>query len=80
MSVRQSLFDYLDARPGGPISGWELFEDMARRTGRKTYPATLLEYCRDYAELSGADFRCIDNQESEYYYTPGVKLEGAILD
>lgn len=80
MSVRQSLFDYLDARPGGPISGWELFEDMARRTGRKTYPATLLQYAREYAELSGASFDVVDHERSIYHFIPGAKIAGSIFD
>lgn len=80
MSIRQTLFEYLDNRPAGFISGWELFQDMAKATGRKTYPATLLEYARVYATLSGAEFRCIDNQESRYYYHPGASIAGAIMD
>ena len=80
MSIRQTLFAYLDDHPAGFISGWELFQDMAKATGRKTYPATLLEYARDYSELSGAEFRCIDNQESRYYYHPGASIAGAIMD
>ncbi|CAK0761471.1 conserved hypothetical protein [Gammaproteobacteria bacterium] len=79
-SVRQRLFDHLDSLPAGYLSGWELFEDMAKLTGRKTYPATLLEYARDYAALSGAVFRCIDAEKSLYHYVPGVSLEGAIID
>ena len=80
MSIRQALFEYMDSRPAGFISGWELFQDMAKATGRKTYPATLLEYTRQYSELSGAEFRCIDNQKSRYYYHPGASIAGAIVD
>ena len=79
-SIRQALFAYLDSSPAGDISGWELFEAIARKTGRKTYPATLLEYARDYAELSGAEFACIDQEHSVYRFKPGCAIAGAIVD
>ena len=52
---------------------------MYRRTLRRTYPATLIQYARDYADISGASFSCVDPQESRYHFTPGVKLGNALL-
>ncbi|MBU1081638.1 MAG: hypothetical protein KKB59_14240 [Spirochaetes bacterium] len=80
MSVKQVLFEYLDTLAAGSISGWRLFEDIAKRTGRKTYPQTLLDYAREYTELAGAEFNCIDNQKSVYFYKPGAKIASAIFD
>jgi len=80
MSIRQSLFAFLDDLPPGNISGWELFDRMRERTGRNTYPATLLDYARDYCDLSGASFDCVDAERSIYHYSPSVKVAGAIVD
>jgi len=80
MTIKQALYEYLDTRPAGMISGWELFGAMLEATNRKTYPATLLEYCREYSDRSGARFDCVDNQKSLYYYHPGIQIAGAIID
>lgn len=77
-SVKRSLFAYMDSRPAGVITGWELFAAMESRTGRKTYPGTLLQYAREYADVSGSTLECVNPAESRYQYTPGYKVAGAI--
>lgn len=80
MSIKQDLFEYLDTLDPGTISGWRLFDDIAKKSGRNTYPQTLLEYAREYSRIAGAEFNCIDNQKSIYYFKPGAKVSGSILD
>jgi hypothetical protein len=77
VTIKASLWAYMDRRPAGPISGWDLFREMKRRTGKNTYPTVLLKYAHDYADRAGALFECINTRESRYEYTPGVKISGA---
>lgn len=42
--------------------------------------ATLLAYCREYADFSGATFNCADPVQSIYWYSPGAKIAGAHID
>ena len=76
---KKELFKLLDSLPECDISGWQLFERMFIRTGKKTYPHTLLNYCREYADISGADFFCIDYQKSKYQYKPFLKISTALI-
>ena len=78
MSVKSALWKYLDNLSRCEISSWQLYDAMYALTGRHTLPSTLLSYAREYADLSGSDFTCIDNQRSIYRYTPGYKISGAI--
>lgn len=80
MTIRAAVFDILDHLPPGDISGWKLFDLVQKETGRKPYPPTLLQYAREYARLSGADFNVVDPARSVYHYRPGVEIAGAILD
>jgi hypothetical protein len=80
MTVKAHLWKLFDSMQASDISGWALFEAMYARTGRKTYPQTLLDYCREYADISGAEFRCVDREKSIYRYAPGVQISGAIID
>jgi hypothetical protein len=79
-SARQIVFAFLDAHPGGVITGWELFDYVRPRTGRLTYPSTLIGYARDYASIAGASFDCVDPIHSKYNYRRGCGLADAILD
>ncbi len=77
--VKAEVFAYLDSLPRSDLlTGWELFSEINSRTGIKTYPETILHYCREYADRSGANFRCVDKARSLYHFTPGVKLGKAI--
>ena len=78
MSVKSALWKYLDNLPQCEISSWQLYDAMFALTGRHTLPSTLLSYAREYADQSGCDITCIDNQRSIYRYTPGYKISGAI--
>jgi len=78
LSVRQSLFAYFDTQGERVITGWQLFAIMESRTGKKTYPETLLGYLRDYCDISAADLECIDATESKYHFVPGYKISGAL--
>ena len=80
MTIKAALWAFLDQLGPGTISGWRLFEEMLARTGRKTYPSTLIEYAREYADFSGAAFECVDPARSVYRYTPGMRIAGAIVD
>lgn len=74
MNTKAVVFAFMDRQRAGNLSGWALFDAIERRTGRKTYPETILHYVREYAAISGADFDCIDKAKSLYHYTPGIKL------
>ena len=78
MSVKSELWSYLDTLHAITISSWALYNVMLNRTGRHTLPSTLLSYAREYSDISGSEFTCIDNQKSEYKYIPGHKISGAI--
>lgn len=67
----------MDGRQPGPITGWELFAAMESRTGKRTYPGTLLQYAREYADIAGATLECVSARESRYQYTPECKVAGA---
>lgn len=80
MSVTSELYKVLDDMPERTLSGWELFEIMHDITGIKTYPSTLIKRCREYADMTGATFECIDAQNSKYHYVPGFGMGNAIRD
>ena len=80
MTVTQAVYKVMDKLPEREISGWELFEIVKGFTGKNTYPSTLLQMVRDYADITGADFVCVDRQKSIYKYTPGFRLGTAIID
>ena len=70
MSTKYRLFLYLDEQPRiTTLTGWGLFDAMYFRTGRKTTPATLLQYLREYADISGAAVECIERARSMYRLT-----------
>lgn len=71
MSVTQELYKLLDDMKPGRISGWKLYSLMYKRTGRRTYPKTILDMARKYADITGADFLCVDPEKSIYLFRPG---------
>lgn len=81
MTIRKEVFLFLDSIQNEcSISGWQLYSAISVKTGRKTYPTTLLNICRVYADLTGGDFVCVDRKKSIYKFTPSkIKLGDALL-
>lgn len=80
MTIRKEVYLYMDKLPECSISGWQLFTVISVRTGKKTYPTTLLNMCRTYADLTGSDFVCIDRKKSIYHFKPSkIKIGDALL-
>lgn len=72
MTVTKIVYDFLDNLVDGTeISGWSLTEQINARSGRNTYPSTLLDYCRDYCDIVGGEWECINNQKSIYKFHKG---------
>lgn len=78
LSVRQTLFRYLDSLPECTIYGLHLQMTINGITGKATFASTILSYAKDYADRSGATFECLKKQESKYHYIPCVKISGAL--
>ena len=80
MSVTKTVYDFLDSLPDNYVlSGWALSDEINRRTGRCTYPSTLLDYCRDYCDITGGEWECVDKGKSIYKFHKGcVKLDGFV--
>ena len=80
MTVTEIVYDFLDnLADGTELSGWTLTEEINGRSGRHTYPSTLLGYCRDYCSIVGGNWECIDNQKSIYKFHKGCfTLNGTV--
>lgn len=73
MHVNKIVYDFLDNLADGvEISGWSLTEQINTKSGRNTYPSTLLDYCRDYCDITGGEWKCIDNKKSIYKFHKGA--------
>lgn len=73
MNVNKIVYDFLDNLADGvEISGWSLTEQINTKSGRNTYPSTLLDYCRDYCDITGGEWECIDNKKSIYKFHKGA--------
>lgn len=80
MTVREAVYTFLDSLKEGEYFGLMIIETVQAVTRRKVYSSTVLTYCRDYADCSGATFECVHRKESRYYYKPCCKISGAIID
>lgn len=80
MTNRAAIFAYLDTLGECQIRGVILPDVVASMNGRRPYHSTVLQDCRDYATISGGAFECVDNHKSIYHFTPGVRLDNAIVD
>ena len=78
MTVTQCVHKVLDDLPPCLISGWDLHDRVFSEIGHKAYPSTLLKMARDYADMAGAEFICVDRHQSLYKYKPGYKIAGAL--
>ena len=80
MTIKAALFAILDTLPERDISGWQLFDMATDDTRFCTYPSTLLQYAREYCQLSGATMTPVDHNRSIYHFIPGARISGAIKD
>ena len=80
VKVNRVVYDFLDGLADGTtVSGWGLCEIINSKTGRCTYPSTLLDYCRDYCDITGGEWECVDKGKSIYKFHKGcVKLNGFV--
>lgn len=80
-NVKKIFYDFLDSVESPIIlSGWEIQKRLYEKTFKHTYPSTLLRYARDYADITGSDFTCLDKKKSIYKFERFAKFDGAILD
>jgi len=80
MTLKAVVFETLDNLTEPKVSGWRLFDLVYLRTGRRPYPSTILGYAREWADISGGTFECVDPQNSVYKIEVCAKIAGAIRD
>jgi hypothetical protein len=82
MTIRAAVFAFLDqqSRP----RRWSrdfIIVVIEGRSGRLNLnERQLFRYMHEYANISGATFRCTDRVRGYYDFTPGVKVGKAIVD
>jgi len=75
LSVTRVVYEVLDSLPEGKISGRELqYMVTLRLENKDPYHSTVLDKARDYADITGADFQCVDGKRSIYHFRPGFRL------
>jgi hypothetical protein len=80
-SIKKDLFRFLDSIESPKIfHGWWLQKRMFSITGKQTYPSTLLDYAREYADITGSDFVCLNKALSKYKFERIHKISKAILN
>ena len=80
MTITRTLYKIMDTLPERDISGWQLFDMVSSVTGKDTYPSTLISMARDYADITGSDFDCVDRQKSIYHFKPsGFTIGNSII-
>jgi hypothetical protein len=80
MTIKQVVFQYLDSCPEKLITGWCLFDEIRPLTGRETYPSTLIEYCKLYADITSGSFKCVNRQKSIYKFILGFGIGSARIE
>lgn len=79
-TIKQAVYDILDSMDDrSVVGGWELYDKVRAVTGRNTYPSTILGYCRDYCDITGGEFICLDNQKSKYMLIKGSITLGGFM-
>lgn len=67
--VKAKVYKYLDTVHSPKVfHGWDLQHIMLSITQKNTYPSTLLDYVRDYADETGSNFVCLDKNKSKYKF------------
>jgi len=80
-SVKFYVYKYLDQIESPcQISGLHFQKAINSITGKETYASTILDYIRDYADITGSDFKCENNQKSLYSFIREHKLENALIN
>jgi len=75
LSVTRAVYAVLDDLPEGRISGRELqYMVTLRLENKDPYHSSVLEKARDYADITGATFECVDGKRSIYNFRPGFRL------
>lgn len=77
--VKTKLYNYLDEMQSPRVfGGWDLHTEMFSITGKHTYPSTLLDYAREYADETGSNLTCLDKNKSIYKFERAHKYGNAI--
>jgi len=79
MSIRTDVYKMLDALQEQNFSKEGICKEVAIRTGIRPVPRTIMKYCREYADISGACLVCFNKRAGIYHYRPGFLIESAIL-
>ena len=77
MSIKYKVFAFLDSCDSKVISGWDLYDAVNPITGHRTYPSTLIDYAKEYADCTGATFECVNRAKSKYNFVQGFRMESA---
>ena len=74
-AVAEIVCDILDKYPiGKEFSGWELADEVSRRTGKREFPDTALRIMRDYRKDSKSRNVVNTNRMESLYKIVGKKL------
>lgn len=75
LSVTRAVYAVLDELPEGRISGRDLqYRVTLRLENKDPYHSSVLDKARDYADITGATFECVDGKKSIYHFRPGFRL------
>lgn len=76
-TAKDHLFSYLDGLTAGSVfvlSGWQLYDEMYALTGKKTTPATLVAYVREYASRTKSTVKYTGRDMKYWFVSSGVRL------
>jgi len=79
-TAKSVLHEILDDLPETNISLWGLTDRLNFTTGKRTMPHTVKAYCKEYADMAGAEFYCIKPREGKYHYKPFLRIAGSHKD
>jgi len=80
MQIKSTLWKMMDELPVGRYGLWTLTDALNALTGQRTMPHTVKRYIKEYADISGAGFICVVQNDAIYQYDPGHKIAGAYVD